>query len=155
MSKSAPETIVLKGDPLYKEAEANGTITPGHLIIRSAADLVIAHNSAGATCAKLFAVENDIAGDGITDNYAAGEVVRFVAPRQGDEIFAILADGENASVGSFLESNGNGELRVVDVDASFTAIAVGSVVGQCLEAVNASDSATTAVADRRIKIEVM
>lgn len=155
MPKTNPETIVLKGNVIFKEEEAAGTITPGMLLRRSGANLVNVHNVAGDVAARLFARENDIAGDGIADAYASGEKVLIAAAFQGCEIYAILADGENASVGSFLESNGDGALRVVDTDTSAGTIEVGSIIGQCIVAQDASDSATTALADRRIKIEIL
>ena len=155
MAKANPETIILKGDPLMKEAEAGGTITPGHLIRRSAAGTVAFHATAGGTAASMFAKENDIAGDEITSDYLVGEVVLCFVARPGDEVYAILADGEVTAVGSFLESNGTGELRVVDADTSVGTIGVGSIIGQALEVVDASDSAATAVASRHLRLEVI
>lgn len=156
MPKANPETILLKGNAIFKEAEAGGTIVPGHLLRRSAANTVAVHNSAGTVAARLFARENEIAGDGIADAYASGEKVLIAAAFAGCEVLAILADGEVAAVGSFLESNGNGELRVVDADTSAATIKPGSIIAQALEAVDSLvDSSTTAVANRRIKIEIL
>lgn len=152
MAKSRPETIVLRGDYDIKEAQAGGAITPGHLIKRSSATAVVVHAAAAGAAQKLFAIENDIAGDDITVNYASGSVVRFVNAKPGDEIYAILADGQNVAAGDFLVSNGNGELQKVTVAATTLDTAV---IAVALEAIDASDSATTAVASRRIKVEIL
>lgn len=153
MAKSAPETIILKGTPIMKEAEAGGAITPGQLLIRSGAGTVAVHNSAGGHAAPLFARENDIAGDDIDHAYATGENVLMFVARPGDEVFAFLADGENASVGSFLESNGDGDLRVISGDSAATVAR--AVVGQALVALDLSGSSAVDPASRRIQVEVM
>lgn len=155
MAKSKPETIFLKGDPVYDEREAGGAITPGHLVSVNGSNQVVVHASAGGRAAALFAKENDIGGDDITHAYASGEKVLFMACRPGDEVYAIIADGENIDEGDFLESNGNGELREVDADASADDIVTHSVIAVALEAINASDSATTALADRRCKVRIV
>ena len=151
----AERTIRLKTDGYQKDAAAGGTITPGHLIMLNSAGAAVVHNDAGGAAAKRFAIEDDLQGNAITDNYTSGNEVQYVVPRQGDEVLAILADGENATIDSFLESNGNGELRVYSADSSGEGEYPNSLIGVPLEAVNASDSAATAVADRRIKIEIL
>ena len=155
MAKTNPETIVLKGVPIYKEAEAGGTIKPGMLLERSAADTVVAHSTAGGTAGALFARENDIAGDDIDHDYASGEKVLMFHAFPGMEVYALLADGENASVGSYLESNGNGELRVVDADASTGDVSINSVVAVALEANDLSDSAADPTSEQRMKVEIV
>lgn len=156
MVASTPSTIILKGDPIYKEKDAGGAITPGDLIQRSSDGDVDVHGTAGGNAAKLFAVENDIAGDGINDAYAAGEVCKFAAVYPGCEVYAWLADGENAAIGSYLESNGDGTLKVVDFvsdSAGNETDRTASIVAVALEAVDLSASSNTA--DGRIKVEIV
>jgi hypothetical protein len=102
-----PNTIVLKGDPLRKEALAGAALTPGDLIAFSSG-AVIRHANSGQNAAARFAVENDLIGSGIADNYPSGDVVKFVLSRPGDEIYGLLASGQNVSQGDFLESDGSG-----------------------------------------------
>jgi hypothetical protein len=155
----AAKTILLKGDPLQKQAKATAVaITPGYLLqLDSVAGQVEAHATAGGRAAKLFAIENALQGKEISDNYAISEQIQYVSCRPGDEINAMLQDGQNVARGDFVESNGDGTLRkVVDVDAATSASAViqtSNIVGVVLEALDISNSAN--VADARVKIEVM
>lgn len=157
MAASTPSTIILKGDPIAKELEGSEAITPGHLVERynnSGTANVRKHSTAGGNAGRLFAKENDIAGDDLTDAYASGEVVEFWACRPGDEVYAWLADGENASIGSFLESNGDGTLKVADeVGDSAGLERTQSIVAIALENLDLSASSNTA--DGRIKVEVV
>lgn len=145
-------TIILKGDPIRKEKVAGAAITPGHLLQRTSADKVVVHATAGGNAAKLFAIENDLFGNGITDAYAANDTVQFVFARPGDEIQAILKDGETAVIGSPLESAGDGTLQVHVVDSTGP-IETDVIVGYALEAVDLSDS-SGADPSARINIEV-
>lgn len=147
MAKTRPETIILKGDPIMAEAEAGGAITPGHLVILNSSGNVVVNATADAAAAPMFAKENDIAGDDYTHAYASGEVVQYFTAYPGMEVQALLADGENASIGSFLESAANGELEVVAGAATAVAIA--------LEAVNLSDSAADPTSEQRIKVRII
>lgn len=146
--------IILKGDPIRKEAVAGGTITPGMLLKRSSATQVIAHNVSGGNAMKLFALENGMIGDTITDNYVSGDQVQMAVFRPGDEAYLILKQGQNVAVGDPLESNGDGKLKkhtanTIDTTASVTeTIYESAIVGYALEAVNASS------ADARIKVEI-
>ena len=78
MVKSAPETILLKGEPNRKERDAGGVIIPGHLLRLDPDGDVTVHGTAeGVIGVRYFAVENDIAGDDIDDAYADQEVCQF------------------------------------------------------------------------------
>jgi len=149
------KTITIKGDGVRNERQANGTITPGHLLVLQSTGKVVVHASAGNVAQKMVAVEDDLQGKEITDNYTTGNRVQYNVFRPGDVFLGILADGQNASIGSFLESNANGELRVYAADSAGAVEYPNSIVGQAITAVNASDSAATAVASRRIQVEVM
>ena len=41
MAKANPETIILKGDPIMSEAEADGAITPGALVKRTGTGVAV------------------------------------------------------------------------------------------------------------------
>jgi len=137
----AYRTISIMGPARQREFKAGGAITPGHLVeVSSTAGDVVVHSTAGGTAIAMFALEDEGQGKTITQAYADNNEVRCGVFGPGDEVYAILADGENASVGSFLESAGDGTLRVVDADASVGDIGVQSVVGIALEAVDMSGS---------------
>ena len=151
----AIRTIKRMVDSPQKEALAYAAITPGHLIERMSGGKIRVHANAGQNAQRLFAIEDSLQGKEISEDYSADNDVRFIACRRGDEVNAILADGENAVIGSFLESNGNGELKVHAAGASGAIIEYPeAIVGQALEAVNASATGV-AVADRRIGIEIV
>ena len=147
--------IMLVGSGNNKEALADGAITPGHLLERTSAGKFKVHSSAGQPCARLFAVEDGEQGNGIATAYTSGNQVQARACASGEEVYAILADGENVSIGDFLESNGNGELKKYVASSAGVVEYPNSIVGMALAAINASDSAATAVADRRIRIEIV
>jgi hypothetical protein len=142
-SSTTPKTVLLKGNPIRKEAAAGGTITPGHLVARANTGKFVVQASADIDVAKAFALEADLIGKGIDDNYAADDQVQVAYCRPGDEIYALLpANAAAVVIGDFLQSNGNGALKKL---ASGVAIAV------ALEAVDNSGGATPA----RIKVEVI
>lgn len=106
-----PNTIVLKGDPIRKEGLAGQAITPGQLLEWFAGpDRLMLHSTSGGAAQAMFAVEEDIVGDEISDAYASGSTVQYVVARKGDEIFAYLASGQNVAKGTALMSNGSGQL---------------------------------------------
>lgn len=152
----AYSTITIKrtGDKVRKTLVANAAITPGMLIEVMSTGKVRAHATGGGTAMAMFAVEDDLQGNGITDAYSASNDVQCEYFRTGDEVYALLANGENASIGSFLESNGDGYLRVVDTDASLGDVVPGAVVAQALEAVDLSGTSGADPATYRIKIAI-
>jgi hypothetical protein len=129
----AYNTIKLKKySDVIEEYTAGGTILPGMLLLYSANDTVIAHNDdAPANCFPMFALEDALQGKDIDDTYASGDPVQCWIPGRGDQVYAILEDGANVSVGTFLESNGAGYLQ---------AYTSGKVVAQSLETLDLSGS---------------
>jgi hypothetical protein len=120
-------TIVLRGnfDP-YEEGRAGVAITPGMHIEKYSGGLRPA-TVVGKT-PPLFAIEDAMVGpmpnagytrgNTIDDDYAIGDLVRYVHAQGGDRIFALLAAGENATAaGVPLEPNGDGSFAVA---ANFT-----------------------------------
>lgn len=147
-------TILLKGDPLQKERTATAVaITPGYLIERViSAETVQAHSTAGGRAQKNFAIEDSNQGKEISDAYAASAQIQYMSARPGDEIDAVLQDGEVVVRGDWLESNGDGTLRkLVEQDVAQSAsgnIQGENVIGQALEDKSPSG------ADVNINIEV-
>lgn len=139
---------VKKYSDVVEEYTAGGAITPGMLIELNSSGEVIAHNSAGENALLMFALENELEGEGVDDAYADDDKVQCWIPYRGDIVYAWLKDGENVSIGDFLESAGDGMLQkhVADVE-SFESAETGSItvypnqlVGVALEAVNLSES---------------
>lgn len=136
--------------PLSERTKANGTITPGMLVEVGNGCKVIPHETAGGTSARMFAIEDDHQGLTMDDDYTTGQAVHFGTFKPGDELLAILADGETITAGDLLESNGDGYLRKVDTDASAGDIAVQSVVGFSLTSTTSASGVTS-----RIHIEII
>lgn len=149
----AYKKISIVGTPKLKEYTANAAATPGHLAELMSTGKVRKHATAGGSCQRRFFLENKLAGKTIADAYVADEQAQVGVFSPGDEVLALLYDGETAVIGSKLESAGDGTLRVVDADASVGDIAVQSIVGEALEAVDMSSS-SAADPSGRILIEI-
>ena len=149
----AAKTITLKGDPLRKEGVTDEAITPGMLIELGGTYDVQKHSVADGPAARSWALENDLAGEGIDDDYASGETVQIGYFDTGDEVYAWLATSQTIAVGDYLVSAGAGLLAEFDptVDTSATDAEVyrGNVVARAIEAV------TTTSAAARLMVEVL
>jgi hypothetical protein len=129
-------TITLKGNPVIDNSRfAAGTIKPGHLIELTSADTYQAHATAGgAAISPTLALESEFIGKGIDTDYVITDLVRAGHFKPGDEVAIWLYNNEVAVIGSNLESQGDGTFRVVDTDASFRDVKVGSIRFKALEA---------------------
>jgi len=136
---------------IIAEYVAASAITPGMLIELISAGTVRAHATAGGNVLPMFALEDELQGNDLEDTFAAADRVQCWIPNRGDVVYAILADGQSASIGDFLESAGNGYLQVhvVDVDSwesgskqegGNVTIYGNQIVGIALEAKDLSDS---------------
>jgi hypothetical protein len=95
---------------IISEHTANAAITPGNLIEIMSTGKVRRHSTAGAPAAKLFALEDELQGKGIDQDYASGSVVQCWWAVPGEEVYALLADGQNIAIGDKLVSDGAGRL---------------------------------------------
>jgi len=130
---------VKKYSDIIEEYEAVAAITPGHLLELTSAGKVQKHSVAGGNVFPMFALENELEGGGLTDDYATADVVQVWIPGRGDQVYALLADGESVVIGDFLESAGTGRLRE-RITESAGATGFESIVGQALEALDLSGS---------------
>jgi len=136
-----PRTIRLKEVGIRFERPAGGTITPGNLVALTRLDTFVRHPSAANKTTAMFAVENELLGLGIDDNYAANDLVQVEHFDQGDWVLATLAAGATKVwEGDFLESDGAGNLRLVGVDYQQGA----SAIAQAMETVDNSGGGTVA-----------
>lgn len=115
-------------------------ITPGMLVQVTSAGLVQAHASAGQNAAIMFACEDELQGKAIGDKYAVSSKVQCWVPQRGDQVLAILKNGENVAIGDFLESDGAGALVKHVADISTSSNYPLQIIGQALEAVDLSGS---------------
>lgn len=163
---------VKKYSDVIEEKAAAAAITPGMLLEKTSSDTVQAHSTAGGNCVpRMFALENELEGEGIDDDYAAAERVQVWFPKPGDIVNALLADGEDVDIGDYLESNGDGMLKehVADKEswesgsqqegASIT-VYPEQIVGVAVEDVDISGSSGEESSgaqgyDKRIKVQIV
>lgn len=127
----AKHTIKIKKyADVIEEYVAVSAITPGMLIEVTTADKVQPHASPAGRALPMFALEDELQGRGIDVPFAANERVQCWLPGRGDMVYALLADGETADIGEWLESNGDGYLKVGTT----------APIGQVVVAVDMSDS---------------
>lgn len=138
----AKNTIKLKKySDVIEERLATGTPTPGMLLELTSTDKVQAHSSAGGNVTPIMvALEDELQGNGIDDNYVANNPVQVWIPGRGDQAYMILADGENVAIGAELESNGAGNLRAHAAGSAGELEYPNSIVAIALEALDLSDS---------------
>lgn len=139
--------IQLKGEFIRKELPAAAAITPGQLVERDSSNEFAVHSGAGEPHASSFAVEDQLQGSTIADDYAAGDRVQVNYQVSGNEVMARLSPdlgGTPIAIGDFLESNGDGDLRLL-------AGTDRQAVGVAVEAIDLTSSGDVTVA---IKIEV-
>lgn len=105
-------------------------ITPGMLLEQHSDGYVRAHATAGGNAIPMFALEDELQGKEITDQYAVSTLVQVWIPNRGDQVYAILADGNEVEIGSFLESDGNGFLQLHAVDTASSQEAFTSYTNQ-------------------------
>lgn len=127
-------TIDLNGYAINKELLSAGVITPGHLLVRDASGTVVVHATAGGRAEPIFAREDDLQGNDLTVDYASGDRIQMLVFPPGGEVNALVAASAPAiTVGDFLESAGDGTLRVpVDV-ADLTGTLTGTVDGALID----------------------
>jgi hypothetical protein len=148
-------TIFVKhyNEPIMEEKVAAGTITPGMLIELTTADKVQAHSTVEGDAEVWFATEDEYQGNDIDDNYVADDKVQTWFPQRGEWVYALLADGENVSIGDRLTSNGDGYLRKY-ASSSGTWEYPDAVVAVAVEALDLSNS-SGAEPTQRIKVRAI
>lgn len=136
------------------EYPANAAFTPGHLIELMSTAKVRKHSTAdGDVVPIMFALEDELQGKDITDAFAANDRVQCWIPSRGDEVYALLANGQTVVIGDKLSSNGDGTLKKHLVSSAGVVEYPEVVVGVALEAVDMSGS-DAADPSGRIRIRV-
>lgn len=106
-----PNTVVLRGDAYtYREDRCNEAVTPGHLLEFAGNDRLQKHATSGGPSGRLFALESDFIGNGVTTAYVSGDRVPYADCSPGVVVWAHLASGQNVARGAYLMSNGSGAL---------------------------------------------
>ena len=136
------------------ERNANTTITPGMLLELMSTDKVKPHAlSGGDVTPVMFALEDELQGNGIDDNYSANNPVKIWIPGRGDVVYAILADNNDIDIGDKLMSKGDGTLEEYTAGDSNNYGYEQGVIAIALEAVDTTGS--PAATTSRIKVMVI
>ena len=111
MAESA-NRIHSKGPYIREEAvAAEDGIYPGMLLKLDSNGKFAIHDDAGGRAEALFAEEDALQGKTVDDAYSAGDTVTAILPGLGSEVRALIADGNDVSIGDRLVSNGDGRLK--------------------------------------------
>lgn len=102
---------VKKYSDIIEELVASAAITPGFLIEVDSAEKVKPNGNAAGAAQPIWALENELEGQEITDDYAVDDPVQCWFTNHGDIVYAVLADGETIAIGNELESAGDGRLQ--------------------------------------------
>lgn len=142
----AKNTIKVKkyADVIEELTATAVAITPGALLERTSAGLVQACTATTGAVLPMFALEDELQGKGIDDNYAVSAQIQCWIPGRGDMVYALLEDGEDVEVGEFLESAGNGKLQV---------LTTGQPIGVAVE--NVDDSGSSGADTGRIIVQIV
>lgn len=137
--------VVIGGDkPVYNERTATEVITPGMIVNAVTATTVEKNDLVGDGNSDVeVAVENDIFGGGIDDNYAIGDTVISQILRSGCEFYGLVAAAAIA-VGF--------DAYVTLAAGGFLAVGTrANAIGRAVEAVDNSGGASPA----RLRIRVL
>lgn len=132
-----------------KSATGQDDIKPGMLLELDSDGDVKKHDDEDGNAAPLFALEDELQGKGIEETYDAEESVFVWVCVPGEQVYAILKNGENVNAGAYLASKGDGTLKEWGEPGSAGEVASRSVVAQALESVHADDE------DTRIKVRAL
>jgi hypothetical protein len=94
------------------------------LISLNGSGVYVPHAVADGPAARAFAIEDALQGKTIDDNYASGDLVRFIIALPGDHVLGILETGANVADGALLASNGAGLLQVPGAGESAVCVAL-------------------------------
>lgn len=109
----AKHTIkIRKFSDIQDEYKADAIITPG-MLLEVTATGVKKHATAAGKHGALFALEDELQGKTIDDNYVAADRVQVWVAGRGDIVNALLEDESNIAMGDFVESNGEGKVQAV------------------------------------------
>ena len=101
-----------KGAYRYEEFDAGESgIYPGMLLEVNSDGEVIKHNSSATVAEKMFAMEDALQGEDVTDVYTSGTTVCVLIGQSGTVVNALCNSGTNYTKGLIVESNGDGTLK--------------------------------------------
>jgi len=143
----AYRSVINIGDGVGYEAVALAAITPGQLVELLSTGKIQKQATAKANIEKAVAVEDYNQGNDMDDVYAAAATVMYRVFQPGDTVILILADGGSVAIGGEVEAALLGEVQALTSAGT-------NPIGVAMEAVDASNSAVTAIASRRVRVRL-
>ena len=131
MSRKIRTIKLRKHVDIINERGAGEAITPGMLLEFTAADTYIKGTATATQCPKIVALEDELQGRTIDDDYAVGDPVQAWNCVPGEEANLALKTGETIVIGDALVSAGDGTVKKGVAGTDF-------VVGYAGEAITAS-----------------
>lgn len=129
---------IKKYSDIIEEMVANAAITPGDLVQVMSTGRVRRHEGRSENALTMFALEDELQGKTIDDNYAQHDQVQVWVAGRGDMVYARLKASENVVIGDWLVSAGDGTLE--KYNAAFHSAGDDvhplKIVGQACEASN-------------------
>ena len=107
MAKSRADTIVLTGDPIYKEGVTDEALSPGHVLENGGTADIQKNTVANRNAGLLIAKEATDIGCGIEDAYAANDRVRYFGATKGMVVLVRVAAGATAITANALLATTN------------------------------------------------
>lgn len=136
--------IVLKGDPIRHEAPATAAMNPGHFVEPVENGVGLVDGSTNTLVRPRLVMPADYIGNGLTDEFAAGDVVQYAAFDTGDWAYARAAASTTFTRGDRVIVNASGVAAVATTETSDL------VVGYVAET-----KTTGSTSDEFIKMEVL
>jgi len=137
----------------FKEFDLSAAAIAG-MLMEIDSDGKLKPNSSGedTNAQKIFLFEKELEGKEMNEQLESGEKVQAWYPGPGDEVNAILVDGETVSIGDLLASNGDGKLQATTATAAAVAVAREAMD---LSGSSGEESSGALGYDKRIRAEVL
>ena len=116
----ASNRIHAKGPFQYEEYVNAEEVKPGNLMELTSAGTIQKHSTEWGRAERMFVQENALVGKDVNTAIISGEVTPVIIPNIGSCVYALLADGEDVSIGDWLGSDGSGCLQKFDEDSAGT-----------------------------------
>jgi len=137
----AYHTIKIKkySDVIEELTSTAVALTPGMLLEVITGGYVRKHATLGGNVTPpMFALEDELQGRGIDDDYAVSSKIQVWIPGRGDRVYALLKNGVSVVAGDLLASGGDGTLIKY---VSSISVKSNQIVAIAMEAVDMSGSA--------------
>lgn len=139
----------------FKEFELAAALYPGMMVELNSSGNVAAASEGSTNPQKMFLFERELLGEGLNTEIPSGEKAQVWYPLPGDEVYAVLADGENVSIGDSLAPDGTGKLQAATNSAAGDAVAIAQEALDLSGSSGAESEGPLGDYSKRIRAEVL